>query len=181
MGRGFSRMRLKTGKRTLLTPPFFAERCRMRLLTPLAVFVLAILTTQVRGTADEQTAQPEKISNVSSTSSCPPEGFSQNGFDQYRRSPDIGSPHSAGFGFKHFALPFQNYTLWHRPKAATLTKCQRCAPESFRPRGIGNPFARPCDSFRMEYNPFVLHQRESQYGPSYILRREDPRCDDCDH
>lgn len=152
----------------------------MRLLTPLAVFVLAILATQVPGAADEESVPPEQIATVSSTSSQPG-GFAQNGFDQYRRSPDIGSPHSAGFGFKHFALPFQNYTLWHRPKAATLTKCQRCTPELFRPRGTGNLFARPCDSFRMEYTPFMLRQKESQYGPSYILRREDPRCDDCGH
>lgn len=151
----------------------------MRLLSSLAVFVVAILATQVRATADETPVPPEKVSPVSSTSSCPEEDCVHNGFDQYRRTADIGSPHSAGFGFKHFALPFHNFTTWHRPKAATLTKAQRCAPDDFRPRGYGHLFARPCDSFRMDYKPFVLGGKSSQYGPAYILRSPEHRCDDC--
>ena len=151
----------------------------MRSLKPLAVFVVAILTLQVRSTADEPQVSPEVLSEVSASATT--QSYSSNGFDQYRRSPDLGGPNSAGYGFKHFALPFQNYALWHRPKAATLTKYQRCAPASFRPRGFGQLFAEPCDSFRMEYTPYVMREYNSQYGPSYTLRREDQRCDDCDH
>ncbi|MFY9253015.1 MAG: hypothetical protein WAO83_06155 [Fuerstiella sp.] len=149
----------------------------MRSLKPLAVFVVAILTLQVRSTAVEPQVAPENLQQVSATATSQP--YSANGFDQYRRSADLGGPNSAGYGFKHFSLPFQNYTLWHRPKAATLTKYQRCAPDSFRPRGLGHLFAEPCDSFRMDYNPYSITEATSQYGPSYILRREDQRCDEC--
>lgn len=161
----------------------------MRLLKPLAVFVLAILTTQVGVNAQQpnNTSIPPEVPGeygVHVGDACAPgDGYGSdpnyNGFDQYRRSPDLGGHNSAGFGFKHFALPFQNYTLWHRPKAATLTKYQRCYPEKFRPRGFGNLFARPCDSFRMDYSPHVLRDRDSEYGPSYLLRNPDHRCENC--
>lgn len=105
----------------------------------------------------------------------------ENGFDQYRQQPDLGAPSSPGFGFRHFPFSMAMFTQWHRPKAATLTKSQRCAPDQFRPRGFGHLFARPCDSFRMDYNPHVLADSTSNYGPAYILRAPDPRCEDCDH
>lgn len=154
----------------------------MRLLTPLAVFVLAIFAGHSHAVAeDSDNVSPEKTHTVAqeACNTCPP-GGAMNGFDQYRRMPDLGSPHSPGYGFKHFALPFQNYTKWHRPKAATLTKYQRCTPDEFRPRGYGRLFARPCDSFRMEYTPYILGSGSSPYGPSYLVRSPDLRCDKCD-
>jgi len=159
----------------------------MRLLTPLTVFVIAIITTQVSSnaaekSADEQDPKTKTVSataNVSESHSC--QQFAENGFDQYRQQPDLGSPGSPGFGFKHFPFKMHMFTEWHRPRAATLTKNQRCAPDEFRPRGFGHLFARPCDSFRMEYTPHVLQAPESQYGPAYIYRSPDERCDDCNH
>ena len=153
----------------------------MRLSTPLAVFVLAILAGHSYTIAEDADTVPAEKTHTVAQEACNtcPVGHQMNGFDQYRRMPDLGSPHSPGHGYKHFALPFQNYTHWHRPKAATLTKCQRCAVDKFRPRGYGHLFARPCDSFRMEYSPDVLGAGSSPYGPSYQLRAPDNRCDNC--
>jgi len=104
-----------------------------------------------------------------------------NGYAHIRATPDLGAPGSAGNGFNHFPLPMDRYTNWYRPRAATLTQNQRCAPDSFRPRGMGHLFNRPCDSFRMEYEPYALSDGMSKYGPSYFPRAADPRCPDCDH
>lgn len=153
----------------------------MRLLTPLAVFVIAIITTQARTHADENSVPPEKLKTVSASSTAVSQQCSENGFDQFRQQADIGAPGSPGYGFKHFPFKMHMFTSWHRPRAATLTKTQRCAPDSFKPRGYGHLFARPCDSFRMEYSPYVLDRPESQYGPSYIYRAHDERCEDCNH
>ena len=161
----------------------FAERSRMRSLTPLTVFVVAILTSQIRTTADEASPVPpsqDKISTVSSKS-VSAQQYANNGFDQFRQEPNLGAGSSPGFGFKHFPFSMHMFTTWHRPKASTLTKCQRCAPESFRPRGYGNLFARPCDSFRMDYSPYILSDAYTKYGPAYMYRHHDLRCDDCDH
>ncbi len=151
----------------------------MRLLTPLAVFVVAILTTVGRSEAEDKSVPAESTSTVSSSAEiCPPD---INGFDQFRQSADIGSPGSPGYGFKHFPSPMHAFTRWHRPRAATLTACQRCEPDSWRPRGFGNLFARPCDPFRMDYSPHTLNDGHTKYGPAYILRMRDPRCEDCSH
>ena len=158
---------------------YYAERCRMRLLTPLTVFVIAIIITQTRTHAQESPVPPETTKAVSATAQVPSQQCVENGFDGYRQQPDAGSPGSPAYGFKHFPLSMHMFTEWHRPRAATLTKCQRCAPDSFRPRGFGNLFARPCDSFRMEYAPHVIDAPQSTYGPAYIYRQPDPRCDDC--
>ncbi len=155
----------------------------MRSLTPLAVFVIAIITTQARTSAEDASGvKPEQLKtvSVSNTSGGMSQPYSENGFDQFRQQPDLGAPGSPGFGFKHFPFKMHMFTTWHRPRAATLTKAQRCAPEKFRPRGYGDLFARPCDSFRMEYTPHVLSDPSSQYGPSYIYRNADQRCDHCD-
>ena len=103
-----------------------------------------------------------------------------NGYAHIRSAPDLGAPGSAGSGFHHFTMPFDRYTTWYRPRAASLTKYQRCAPDSFRPRGFGNLFARPCDGYRMEYEPYSLDDIPSKYGPSYVARMPDPRCDHCE-
>lgn len=103
-----------------------------------------------------------------------------NGFAHIRSTPDLGAPGSSGNGFNHFMLPMDRYTNWYRPKASTLTQAQRCAPDSFRPRGFGHLFANPCDGFRMEYEPYQLSDGMSTYGPAYIARMPDPRCPDCD-
>lgn len=155
----------------------------MRLLRPLAVFVVAILTLQVRTTAQEAPPTPDESDNMQtvSASNTSAQQYSGNGFDHYRHEPDLGAGSSPSHGFKHFPFRMHMFTTWHRPKASTLTKSQRCAPDAFRPRGLGHVFARPCDSFRMDYSPYVLYDGDSKYGPSYYYRTPDPRCDDCDH
>jgi len=145
----------------------------------LVVAVAATLRTTASG--QENAGTPTSVashSEVVSTSITPPSTF--NGFDQYRQVPDLGAPGSAGHGFFHFSGPLDRFTTWYRPRAATLTPYQRCAPDSFRPRGYGNLFARPCDGYRMEYSPYKLMNTQSQYGPSYIARMPDPRCEHCD-
>ncbi|MCA9060456.1 MAG: hypothetical protein KDA85_18225 [Planctomycetaceae bacterium] len=104
-----------------------------------------------------------------------------NGFSVFRAAPDLGAPGSAGSGHQHFTMPMHQYTGWYRPRAATLTSVQRCEPDSFRPRGLGHLFARPCDGYRMEYTPYALSDEPSIYGPAYIARQPDPRCEHCDH
>lgn len=102
-----------------------------------------------------------------------------NGFAQIRATPDLGAPGSAGNGYHHFSMPFDRYTSWYRPRAATLTSNERCAPALFRPRGYGNLFNRPCDGYRMEYEPYTLGDGPSKYGPSYIAQLPDARCNGC--
>lgn len=181
----------------------------MRSLTPPAVFVVAILALVSRGSADEpRVPGDETTANTTTAVSAtnptrlasghpdhihPPHGMPPqfeshsvhpdqiNGFDQYRQTADIGSPASPGYGFKHFPSPMHAFTRWHRPRAATLTAWQRCAPQQFRPRGYGDLFARPCDPFRMDYTPHTLHDGHSKYGPAYLLRAPDQRCEKCDH
>lgn len=179
----------------------------MRFLKPVAVFVIAVITAQaslnasddVRAPQPSAKEAPESASayddtsaprqNVKarlvSASTLQPNlnnrGIQQNGFDQYRRQPDLGSGSSPSFGYKHFPLPLNMFGSWYRPRASTLTKAQRCAPDSFRPRGFGHLFARPCDSFRMEYNPYVVKENRTEYGPSYLSRAPDQRCEDCNH
>lgn len=104
-----------------------------------------------------------------------------NGYSAHRAMPDNGAPGSAAGGFRHFVLPLERYTHWYRPRAASLTSQQRCAPDTFRPRGFGHLFARPCDSLRMEYSPFLLPEGSSHYGPAYLSRQTDPECEHCDH
>ena len=148
----------------------------MRSLTPLAVFVVAILATESRIWADQSEVSDSEPSVIYEP--MPLDG-GINGFDQYRQMPDDGAPGSAAFGFKHFVFPFHSYTTWYRPRASTLTPPQRCAPVAFRPRGFGNLFARPCDSFRMEYQPHTLTGDHTEYGPVYINRQPDPSCVHC--
>jgi hypothetical protein len=155
----------------------------MRLLTPLTVFVVAILVSEVRTSADETlpvSPAPDKTDTVLATS-VSSQQYSNNGFEQYRQEPNLGAESSPGFGFKHFPFSMHMFTTWHRPKASTLTKSQRCAPDSFRPRGLGHLFATPCDSFRMDYSPFVLADAQTNYGPSYLYRHQNLQCDDCGH
>ncbi|MDA1233031.1 MAG: hypothetical protein O2856_19880 [Planctomycetota bacterium] len=119
-----------------------------------------------------------KFSPIRTGEAAMPED-SFNGFAQIRETPDFGAPGSAGNGFHHFSLPFEKYTQWYRPRATTLTPYQRCVPDAFRPRGFGNLFARPYDGYRMEYEPYLLGDGPSKYGPSYIARMPDPRCAHC--
>lgn len=155
----------------------------MRHLSYLTVFVFAIFAAPVATQAGDPAVPP--AGSDYGNAAQPDQGgllaplYQENGFDNYRREADIGSPGSAGFGFPHFSLPFQNYTLWHRPKAATLTKWQRCAKDEFHPRGFGHLFARPCDSFRIDYSPHRIDMRRSSYGPTYLLRSGNQKCDHC--
>ena len=151
----------------------------MRSLTPVTVFVVAILTFHSRGYAQLTSVTPENTTTVSSTATSQYHGI--NGYDQYRQYPGPGTPGSPAYGFKHFPSPMPSFTRWYRPKVATLTKSVRCEPDVFRPRGYGNLFARPCDPYRMEYTPYTLDDFQSKYGPSYILNAPDQRCDHCGH
>ncbi|MEQ9409176.1 MAG: hypothetical protein RIK87_15685 [Fuerstiella sp.] len=154
----------------------------MRLLKPLAVFVVAILTSHTNSNADE--TAPLKATTQMSPTSSPMTTVPYcdvNGYDQYRQSPDQGSPGSPAHGFRHFPSPMHAFTSWYRPRAATLTRHQRCAEDDFRPRGYGHLFARPCDPFRMEYTPHIITDDRSTYGPAYLLRQCDQRCENCDH
>lgn len=150
----------------------------MRLLTPLAVFVVAILVTESRTwaqEADEFLTEASPLSCLPDVAEC-----EVNGYDEHRQIADDGAPGSPGFGFKHFLLPMHFYTKWYRPRAATLTKDVRCDDDAFRPRGFGHLFNRPCDPFRMEYRPYALGPGCSQYGPAYINSQGDQRCENCD-
>ncbi|MEZ6060759.1 MAG: hypothetical protein R3C19_10380 [Planctomycetaceae bacterium] len=154
----------------------------MRFRSHISVFVFAILIGQSAVHANDRAIsgtaiQPVPVGPADEYSDC----FGFNGFSQYRMSPDLGGEGSAGHGFQHFSMPMHSYTTWYRPRAATLNECVRCAQDSFRPRGFGNLFARPCDGYRMEYTPYVLGGDRSKYGPAYIARQPDPRCRDCDH
>lgn len=162
------------------------------------VYVFCVLALQMTAnaqdaTASSATAVAEKVPQgiVSAKNSL--EKYTQkatgeaalptgtfNGFADQRLVPDPGAPGSAGYGFSHFALPLDRYTNWYRPRAATLTQYQRCAPDTFRPRGLGHLFNRPCDGFRMEYQPYTLSDGMSTYGPAYISRLPDPRCEHCE-
>ena len=172
----------------------------MKCVVSLAVFVIAVLAVQQSSSAQDarslqgQTANSEQevptgfLPSTNSlskftqkrtwTPKTPPESF--NGYSVQRSAPNYGAPGSAGSGFHHYSAPMHRYTNWYRPKASTLTQGQRCEPDAFRPRGFGNVFARPCDSFRMDYEPYAIGDKASEYGPSYILRAQDPRCECCE-
>ena len=155
----------------------------MRLVTSLSVFVVAFAfghtVTQAADFSDRVTritpvsadCRPVESAGVESYDS----GFS--GFKPWQAAPEYGMPGSAAPDAPHFPLPMHHYTNWYRPRAATLTKGRRCEAQPFHPRGFGNLFARPCDPFRMEYKPYALSDHNSLYGPAYIARQPDPRCD----
>ncbi len=113
----------------------------------------------------------------SGDSIIPPGNF--NGFAGLRSQPESGLPGTGGFGHRHYAQPMDRYTTWYRPRAATLTRSERCAPDAWRPRGLGHLFAEPLDSFRMDYEPYSLGEAPSTYGPAYVNRLGDPRCPNC--
>lgn len=163
----------------------------MRKTVGFYVYVAAVLAGQLSVNAGQDgmelsSVPPAPAASTDSYDSCPPDrteshfgGF--NGFSLFRAVPSPGAPGTPGEGFPHFPFATDRYTHWYRPRAATLTECQRCAPDAFRPRGFGHLFARPCDSFRMEYSPAQLSDGNSVYGPAYWARHSDPRCKDCDH
>jgi hypothetical protein len=165
-------------------------------LISLCVYVVAILTVHAATMAQDTGLPPvsgsptsqhpvatnslAKYAAVRTGNATLPNG-AFNGFRQIRVTPDLGAPGSAGNGFNHFPLPLDKYTNWYRPRAASLTQYQRCAPDDFRPRGFGHLFARPCDGFRMEYEPYAISDGMSNYGPAYFSRLPNPQCDSCDH
>lgn len=173
----------------------------MRFLNTVGVFVIAVMTAQASlNAADDIQAPTPTQGDVTQDASTPRQainarqvsvatgqpllhhsGNQPNGFDQFRREPDLGSGHSPSHGYKHFPLSLNMFGSWYRPRASTLTSAQRCAPDDFRPRGFGHLFARPCDSFRMEYTPYVVKENRTEYGPAYLRRAADPRCNDCNH
>ena len=147
----------------------------MRFLNPVAVFVIAVMTAQASlnaadniqaptprqydvvedVSAPRQAVKTRQVSNTTGQPHLHVGGNQANGFDQFRREPDLGSGHSPSYGYKHFPNPLHMFGSWYRPRASTLTATQRCVPAAFRPRGFGQLFARPCDSFRMEYSPYT--------------------------
>lgn len=167
----------------------------MRLHVRMAVFVTAVLvghvTLNAQETAPRLTPVPETPVNPSLEAEMPGgreyrglnrlkrpnDPFFFNGYSLHRSTADLGAPGAPTHGFKNFILPMDKYTTWYRPRAATLTKRERCAPDPFRPRGYGNLFAEPCDSFRMEYAPYELQEGQTPYGPSYIVRQGNQKCD----
>lgn len=154
----------------------------MRIYVQLTVYVIAFAIGHTTSLAKDHRDWVTDITPVSATAqSCEVESLEFNGFEQYRSVPDVGAPCSGSYGFQHFNWPLNHYTSWYRPRAATLTQCVRCEEDPFRPRGIGHLFARPCDGYRMDYTPYVLCDDDSQYGPAYLARQPDPRCDHCDH
>lgn len=178
----------------------FVRMTAMKRNIPVPVFVLALLIGQLSciaqppvpqnysdGVTPAQGSNPSlvpskyslrKFAPVRTGDAIMPE-HSFNGFAQIRSNPDLGAPGSAGNGFNHFSTRFDKYTSWYRPRAATLTKSQRCAPAPFRPRGFGNMFARPCDGYRMEFEPYSLADAPSKYGPSYFAQMPDASCSCC--
>jgi len=180
----------------------FVRMTIMKRSVPVSVFVVALLIGQLSCNAQPPLPQEngdEDVPALRSNSALipsknslrkfspirtgdavmPKESF--NGYAPIRSNPDLGAPGSSGNGFHHFSMPFDKYTTWYRPRAATLTQYERCAPAPFRPRGFGNLFARPGDGYRMEYEPYLLGDAPSKYGPSYFARMPDPRCNDCCH
>lgn len=153
----------------------------MRKILPMAVFVVAVLIGQLSANAQQNAPSVPSRLPIARQIQPPAHAPTFNGYSQYRAIADQGAPGSAGHGYQHFVMPMDKYTSWYRPRAATLTPAQRCAPPRFRPRGFGDLFAESCDGFRMEYSPFTLSNGDASYGPSYIARQPDPRCEDCDH
>ncbi len=164
----------------------------MRIYVRITVYVVAFASGQIITHAANEHERVTNITPVTTTTSSATSSQSWpawqngadsfNGFQVYRATPDPGAPGSPGFGFQHFPLPMHHYNNWYRPRAATLTKSQRCARDLFRPRGYGHLMNPPCDGFRMEYSPYVLRDDRSLYGPSYIARQPDPRCNHhCEH
>ncbi|MEY3459221.1 MAG: hypothetical protein RL215_2378 [Planctomycetota bacterium] len=167
----------------------------MKRAVSLLVYVLAVLAVQQssRGQDSEQPAMPQgdapsgfvpsrnslqKFAPKRTGDSRVPAG-SFNGFSTMRAAPSPGLPGTGGFGHNHYPQPMDRYTNWYRPRAATLGQAERCAPDSFRPRGLGHLFADPCDGFRMDYEPYSLSDGTAMYGPAYINRLGDPRCPNC--
>lgn len=95
---------------------------------------------------------------------------------EYGHLPHYGNEDSPGRGYAHYDYPSQRYGQWYRPKVFGLTQTERCLPRPFRPRGQGNVQNRPSTCYRIDYNPFVLEDPTTEYGPSYFLRQPDGRC-----
>jgi hypothetical protein len=99
------------------------------------------------------------------------------GMDQIRQYPHPAPDWAATHGYPNYDLPDHHFGVWFRSQAWGLTKTERCAiPAPWRPRGLGNLFARPSTSHRMDYHRYVLIDPTSGYGPSYYVRQPDPNC-----
>jgi len=167
----------------------------MKCFLPLAVFVFAVLAVQMAADAQErqnsplEPAQPAAgaVGYVPSRNSL--EKFAQkrtggpimpqssfNGYSAQRLAPGLGANGSGGQGFSHFPAPLNRFTSWYRPRALTLQREQRCQPDAFRPRGFGTLFAEQRDGYRMDYQPYAVGEGNSEYGPAYFARQQDPWC-----
>lgn len=99
------------------------------------------------------------------------------GMDRIRQYPYPGPEWAATHGYPNYDLPDRHFDIWFRSQAWGLTKRERCAiPDPWKPRGLGNLYARPVTTHRMDYNRPVVVYPHSEYGPSYYLREPDPEC-----
>lgn len=82
-------------------------------------------------------------------------------------------------GYPNYEYPMKRYDMWYLPRQFGITRRERCIHERFNPRGYGNLFAIPSTQYRMDYSPYVMHDHESVFGPSYYRRRIEPHCPCC--
>lgn len=92
----------------------------------------------------------------------------------------LGDPQAPSVGYPHYDLETKHYDHWYLPKLFGWGKAERCSPRPFRPRGYGNLSNPPSTCYRIDYNPYVLEDARTRWGPSYFMRQPDPRCD-CGH
>ena len=101
------------------------------------------------------------------------------GFDNYRVAPRYENNGRAA-GFLHFDNKSTEHGVYYRPFHSSLSKGARCAPEPWRPLGMGNLWNRTCATKRMDYLPYRLRDTRTDYGPAYYRVREDKDCTDCE-
>lgn len=131
-----------------------------------------IITNVVPGYGRE--AYPDVLPSHSSGfgAEMPPTGM-----DVYRQYPHPGPEWAATHGYPNYDYPDHLFGQWFRSQAWGLTQRERCGiPAPWRPRGLGNLFARPSTPHRMDYNRRILIDPHTGYGPSYYVRQPDPNC-----
>lgn len=140
--------------------------------------ILVILTGSLDAQPPEQpdippTASPRAPSAMERLFAWPPVIFRDT---EYGDVPHGGEVDAPGRGYPHYDRPAERYGPWYRPKSFGLGVAERCRPRPFRPHGYGSLFNDPSTCYRMDYHPYVLKSAVSRFGPSYHLRRSDPRC-----
>ncbi|MBW3540222.1 MAG: hypothetical protein KY476_08125 [Planctomycetes bacterium] len=152
-----------------------------------------LMTAFVFGAASSRAAEPNVPSGDADVPAIesspgfmmsPPAAFFPEPASPFPHTPWADRPHTGGpeepsVGHPHYDRSMERYGGWYRPKAFGLKAWQRCTqPLPWRPRGYGNLLARPFTCYRMDYDPYVLSHHETEYGPSYYLRKPDQMCRD---